>query len=158
MKNLSLPLHIDGTILEQKHTYKILGTLFQENLNWDEAVKHVISSCYATLSVLGRIKHLTPHNVKKQLVQSVIFSKLNYNSTVFFPFSLQLESKLQKVQNGTIGFITNKYSRESDIIKLAGLPIHEQLQYNILKLTYKALYSSTWPVYVRIEKVCISRI
>ena len=76
-----LPLRIDGTFLERMHTYKILGTLFHENLKWDEAFKHVISSCYVTITILKRIKHFTPYNFEKQLEQSLIFLKLNYNST-----------------------------------------------------------------------------
>ena len=37
------------------------------HLNWKEEINLKISSCYAILSVIRKLKHLTPFHVRKQL-------------------------------------------------------------------------------------------
>ena len=98
-----------NTILERTDSTKILGVNFQEQLGWDNHINEVTKSCYATLSVLRKIKKLTPFNVRKQLSESLVLSKLDYCSAVFDPLTQVQERRLQKVQNTAAAFVLNRY-------------------------------------------------
>jgi len=117
-------VHINGTPLERKTSYKLLGIQFNEHLKWDEAISAVASSCYAaTLVALRKVKHLTPYKAKRQLSQCLILSKIQFCSAVTYPLSAVLERKLQKVQSSAAGFVLNKYASESDVLAIGWLPI-----------------------------------
>ena len=39
----------------------------------------------------------------------------------------------------------------SDIIKLGWLPVEQRREYQILKLTFKAIHFKQWPAYLKLE-------
>jgi hypothetical protein len=101
---------------ENTNSTKILGVNFQEQLCWDNHINEVTKSCYATLSVLRKIKKLTPFSVRKQLCESLVLSKLQYCNTVIDPLTNIQERRLQKVQNSAAAFVFNRYCRTYDVI------------------------------------------
>ena len=59
-----------------------------------------ISSCYAALALIRKLKHLTPFDVRKQLAECLILSKIDY-ITIFYvshPIPECLLKRLQRVQ------------------------------------------------------------
>ena len=44
-----------------------------------------------------------------------------------------------------------------DILKLNWLPVEERRDFNLLKLTLKALYTEQWPSYLNLQQVSICR-
>ena len=96
-------------MLERVTTTRLLGTELQQNLDWNSDTNTKISSCYATLSVFFRkLKNLTPFQVRKQLAESLILSKLDYNDTVTFPIHDYLVKRIQRVQLAAAGFVIGK--------------------------------------------------
>ena len=80
-RNLSsfpLLLSAEGKDLKRVKNTKLLGVHVNENLLWDEHVKNLTSSCYATLASLRKIKHFTPYKLRKHLAESLILSRLDY--------------------------------------------------------------------------------
>ena len=53
--------------------------------------------------MLKKLRNLEPFRVKKQLVGSLILSKLDDASTVFYPLPLFQQKRLQRVQNCVCG-------------------------------------------------------
>ena len=47
-----------------------------------------IHSCYGCLSVLRKLKNLAPFKVRKQLAETLILSKIDYNDTVSNPIPI----------------------------------------------------------------------
>jgi hypothetical protein len=47
---------------------KLLGVKLTAHLDWKEHVADVTSSCYATLSVLHKLKNFASFKLRKQLV------------------------------------------------------------------------------------------
>ena len=115
-------LTANGQMLERVTTTHLLGTELQQNLDWNSDTNTKISSCYATLSVLRKLKNLAPFQVRKQLAESLILSKLDYNDTVTFPIYDYLVKRLQRVQLAAAGKI---YTNLQDILKIGWLPIPE---------------------------------
>ena len=133
------PITVRDHILDRVTTFKILGTWFNENLKWTDQTKYLHSSCYGVLSSLRKIRNTTPWHVKKQLVESLVISKLDYNDIVSYPLPMYLLKKFQRVQNAAASFINNHYCTEKDVLKLGWLPINERVQYHLLTSAFQAM-------------------
>ena len=138
-------LTANGQMLERVTTTRLLGTELQQNLDWSSDTNTKISSCYATLSVLRKLKNLAPFQVRKQLAESLILSKLDYDDTVTFPIHDYLVKRLQRVQLAAAGFVIGKYANLQDFLKLGWLPIPERQQFHMAKLAFQSVSCSSWP-------------
>jgi hypothetical protein len=126
LKNTVPNITVIGEVLERTEAFKLLGTWINEHLKWNDHIKHLSSSCYAVLSTLRKLKHLTPLNVKKQLVECLVMSKLDYNDAVCYPLPQYLQIRLQRIQNAAASFVLNRYATESDVVQhLKWLPVKE---------------------------------
>ena len=68
--------------------------------------------------------------------------------------------RLQKIEFAAASFVYGRYVKNiGDILKLNWLPVEERRDFNLLKLTFKALYFKQWPTYLnlRIQRVSIVR-
>ena len=93
------------------------------------------------------IRNLAPFRLKKQLVESLILSKLDNASTVFYPLPMCRQKRLQRVQN-----VLGRYAREPDCLQLGWLPLIERRSYQLLQCVFKALYFDYWPQYLKLEQ------
>ena len=91
---------------------------------------------------------MAPQQVKKQLAESLVLSRLDYGDTVYQPLPIVLQTKLQRVQNAAASFVTNQYSSEKDVLKLGWLPINERVKFHMLKNTHQAMHNPHWPDYL----------
>ena len=77
----------------------------QEHSTWNILINELVTSCYGALAVLKKLRNIAPFRVKKQLVESLILSKLYYACTVFYPLPLCQQKRLQRVQNVCAGYV-----------------------------------------------------
>ena len=153
----SIHLHANGVELKQTNNTLLLGTVMQQNLKWNDDVNRKISGCYAILSVLRKLKYLAPYNIRKQLAESLVLSKLDYNDIVCNPVPDYLLKRLQRMQLAVAGFVLRKYASMSDILSLGWLPVVERRDYHLAKLVFKAIHSSDWPSYLKLDEYEPSR-
>jgi hypothetical protein len=69
--------------IKRETATKLLGVIFTDH--WNEHIKYLTSSCCAVLAVLRKLKHMVPYNLRKQLVEMLVISKLDYCDTVYSP-------------------------------------------------------------------------
>ena len=138
----------NDNLIERKSASKILGVHFHENLDWKEHVTKIVQSSYSAIRSLKQWKRFTPYNVRKNLAESLVLSKLNYNNVVFGQSPKYLLSRLQRVQNIAASYVFGKYVKEMDVIKLGWLPIVEHIEFATVKLVHQAINSNTWPSYL----------
>ena len=108
-------------------------------------IKHTVSGCYATLSILRKLKYmyLTKYGLGKQLAETLILSKLDYADLVFYPLPQFLLCRLQRVQFTAASFVLGHYAKNfRDVLKIGWLPINERRDLNLLKSCFKALYNA----------------
>ena len=89
--------------------------------------------------------------MRKHLAESSVLSKVNYACCVFHPLPAFQMKRLQRLQNACPGFITRRFARVEDVLKLNWLPVNENVELNILKLTHKSLYDGTFPEYLKLN-------
>ena len=110
---LSLNRTVNGKRLLRVSNFRLLGTQVNQHLNWKEEIDLNISSCYAALAVIRKLKHLTPFHVWKQLAECLILSKIDYNNIVSHP----IPEYLQKRQLAAAGFVLGRYAHMMDANK-----------------------------------------
>ncbi len=81
--------------LERLSSTRLLGVQLDQNLPWREHIMNLLSSCYATLSVLRKLKKFAPFHIRKRLVESLVLSKLDYCNIVF---SAMLDYQLKRLR------------------------------------------------------------
>ena len=154
----SIDIEINGTPMERVNSTKLLGSYIHEHLKWEENVKNVASTCYSTLATLRKLKNSLPLNIRKNLVQSLVLSKLYYNDVIHHSLPQYLDKRLQRVQKAAASFVLGKYARTADVLSLNWLPIKGQREWNTLKVTYKVLHDANWPNYLKLQLVNHSRV
>ena len=104
---------------------------------WEEHVNKVTSSCFGALSILNKFKNVISQKLKKQVVELLILSKMDYADAVFRPLSLKLQKRLQKVENAAASFVLGRYTKEIDVLSLGWLPMKERRDWHLVKLAFK---------------------
>jgi hypothetical protein len=66
---------------------------------------------------------------------------------LFNQFVLTIIRKSQVVYKATTKCDIGKFARSADVLSLNWLPIKEEREWNVLKLSYKALHDENWPSY-----------
>lgn len=76
----------------------------------------------------------------KQVVESLVLSKMDFCDTVYYPLHEYLIKRFRRVQNASAGFVTNSYCKKRDVINLGWLPTKERRDWHLLKSTHKACH------------------
>ena len=121
---------------------KDLGVHLDACLSYNEHITKTVSNCLLILKQINRIKHLMDRKTLLLVINSFVFSKLLYCSTVWSNTSNSNIAKLQKVQNfaGRIILGLRKYDHISDGLRsLNWLPIKERLILNDATMMHNAL-------------------
>ena len=94
-----ISLSLLGKTISPVSVAKDLGVYIDQYLTYDVHVTKTVSSCMNQLVQIGRIKHLLDRKTLLLLINSFVFSKLFYCSSVWGNTSKRNLHKLQLVQN-----------------------------------------------------------
>jgi hypothetical protein len=81
---------------------KDLGLLFDLHLSFGSHVIKTTSSCMSSLGQINRVKHALSRDLLITVIQSLVFSKMYYCSTVWSNTTASNICKLQAVQKKII--------------------------------------------------------
>ena len=125
-----------------------------DTLKWENHIKHLASSCYGVLAELRKIKNFTNSHLRKNLVECLVLSRLDFNDITFYPITDCLLKRLQRIQFAAASFVFGRYVNNIDsILKLGWLPMKERREWHVLKAAHKAIYSHDWPRNLQLEQV-----
>ena len=91
----------------------------------------MLSGCYANLSIIRKLKYLAKYELRKQLAETWILSKLDYADLVFYPLPQFLLRRLQRVQFAVASFVLGHYVNFRDVLKIGWLPINYAMREEI---------------------------
>ena len=109
---------------------KDLGVIVDSHLSFDEHVTEVVFKCIGSLCQINRVKHLFDRSTLVTIINSLVFSKLFYCSSMWASTTKKNIARLQKVQNFAARIVTGarKYDHITPILKeLHWLPVAKQL-------------------------------
>ena len=131
-----------GQELKPVASAKDLGIILDSNLNFNDHVTSLSSSLLSTLCQVNRVRHLFSREVLNTILNSLVFSKLFYCSTVWSGTSKDNVHKLQLLQNFAARILTNtkKFDHTSPILnELGWLTIEELLNLRDVIMIYKCI-------------------
>lgn len=134
---------------------KNLGLWLDENLRFTKHVNYLCQSSYIILKQLYSQRDIMSSNLKLQLCNSLIISKLSYCDTVYGPALLNVDSmRLQRIQNSCYRFSFGIRKFETGIsekIQQSGqLKLEKLRKLHLLSITHKVLKTKT-PGYLHIK-------
>lgn len=145
---LSLNIKIGNNSINTVNQCKNLGLWFDENLRFTRHVNYLCQSSYLTLKQLYPHKNIMTSELKLNLCNALIISKISYCDSVYGPALLNMDSiRLQRIQNSCYRFafgIRKYQSGISNIIQNSGnLKLDKLRKLHLLCITHKILGSST---------------
>ncbi len=83
LEELPIDINCHKKSLSLVFSTKLFGIHLDQHLSWREHITNLLPSCYATLSVLRKLRNFAPFHVRKRLVESLVLSKLDYCNVIF---------------------------------------------------------------------------
>ena len=74
-------------------------------LNWQFQTKHVLGKIYRALCALPFYKHALSRQLKRSIVESLVFPRFDYARAVFHDIDQTPKLKLQPDQNACVRFV-----------------------------------------------------
>ena len=143
---MKIPDDLNITLLSKEITSsksaKNLGVTMDCNLTYDEHVTHLTSKCIGSLCQINRVKYLFDRRTLITIINSLVFSKLLYCSSVWANTILKNIELLQTVQSFAAQIVseTRKFDHVTPILKqLQWLPIIKQLAVRDATMVFKCL-------------------
>ena len=143
---LSLNVDIDGTIIPNLSTAKILGVHFDNVMSWDKHIKAIRNKITQNLYLLQQIKSFLPVNARKLFVNSYILPHIDYCSVVWGNCSKTFENSLEKLLTKSARLILDEVldrqnTTPSHVLYtyLSWMSIPERINYHRAVQVYKCL-------------------
>ena len=128
LNNTDVDLRDGSTSLERVSLTKLFGIHSDHHVKWEENVKQVSASCCRTSAILKKLRNFLPFNIREQLGQAPVLSKLYYNCVVYHNLPHYIVKRLQRVQTAYACFVVGKLVKREDITRLNWLPSKEHIE------------------------------
>lgn len=128
LKEFDIPqFTINDCVIPYSTVVNNLGVMFDSTLSWSEHCAIVAKQVFGVISQLRRNFNYIPLKIRRMLVTTLVFPRIDYAAALFTDMSAVNTLKLQKLQNACIRFITGArifehvtpYYKELQILKVA---------------------------------------
>ena len=139
-----------GKELSPVDSVKDLGVVFDSKLSFNDHTTITVSSCMSALGQISRVKHVFRKNILVTIINSLVFSKLYYCSSVWSNTSASNIRKLQGVQNFAARIVsgTRKFDHVTPVLKnLRWIPVKSHLYLRDAILAFKSMTGQV-PIYL----------
>ena len=122
-------VNFNGTTISSTSSAKVLGVVVDEALSWEVQVSSVVKRCYATLYGLSKFCIGLSVEVKKFLVESLIFPHIFYCLTVWGGCGATQKHRIQKIINHCARIVccSRKSEHVTPLLELLGWPSADEL-------------------------------
>ena len=145
------PLTFLGKELKVEETVKDLGITLDKGLTFNPYIDSLVSDLMRKLCMIGRIRHLLDKPTLFIVINSLVFTKMFYCSSVWSGTSKANISKLQLVQNFAARLLSDKKKYDhitQSLILLKLLPVSDLLYLKDAVMMYKIM-NNLAPQYLR---------
>ena len=144
-------LRVGNASINAVRKVRNIGAYFDSELKMSDQVNNMCRSAWLNLYKIGKIRQYLTTDQAKTAVHAYVTSKLDANNALLAGTTVELKSKLQRVQNAAAKLITR--NKKSDhvtplLYDLHWLPIEDRIIFKILLLAFKSL-NGAGPVYLK---------
>ena len=97
--NTDFQVQFGDVMLHPTSSAKILGFILDSNLTFEKHISVVVQRCYATLSGLAKFSRRLPLQVKKLIIEALVFPHIMYCATVWAGCNKTQRKRVQKIIN-----------------------------------------------------------
>ena len=133
---------IGSETVNRVHTSKTLGVIIDDKLKWENQIDSISKKVSRGIEAIKLIKPYLPKKCLTQVYNALVQPYFDYCSLVWQNCKLELQSKLQKLQNRAARIITedNWEIRSKDVLKkLNWLPLNQLRLTDTLLFMHKIL-------------------
>ena len=94
-----------GHQIEQTSTYKYLGVIIDENLNWVPQIDKMCAKLASVCGILSKVRHYLDRNALMLIYNSLVESRLRYGILSWSSVPLNQLNRLKVLQNKALRFI-----------------------------------------------------
>ena len=87
-----------GKPLSTTNEKKYLGVTITNKLSWSSHINNIVCESYRKLGIISRVFYYSSQYVKNKLYCQIVRSKLKFCNTVWDPYHLYLQRKIERVQ------------------------------------------------------------
>ena len=98
---------IDDTVRHTEDKVKNLGVMLDSRVSFEHHIKSLCSRLNRTLFVLNRVKNTVDQKFRILIINALIFSHLNYCSSIWGKCSSKLQYEVQKCINFAVKVANN---------------------------------------------------
>ena len=138
-----------NSMIHPSESAKILGIILDSNLTFEKHVSVIRKRCYATLSGLSKFTHRLPEEVKKLLIEALVFPHILYCATVWAGCNVTQKKRVQKIINHSARIVKCCRRQERMTPVLRGLKwpkVDELVAERDLVMMHRLLYSMHAPL------------
>ena len=142
LKLQNFRLTLLGKELLPVDSVKDLDVVFDSKLSFNDHIIKAVSSCMSALGQISRVKHVFKKDILVKIINSLVFSKSYYCSSVWSNTSASNIRKLQGVQNFAAYIVsrTRKFDHVSPALKnLRWVPLKSHLYLRDAILAFKSM-------------------
>ncbi|KAJ1520450.1 hypothetical protein ONE63_003578 [Megalurothrips usitatus] len=96
---------VENTVLAYSDTVRNLGLTIDQYLNWEPAALETLKKSLSALHGIRKYKNMLPVNVRKRLVECLVFPTLDYCDMVTQGMASKSSIRLQRIQNACVRFV-----------------------------------------------------
>ena len=156
--NLNLNLYLNDTLIEFVPKMKCLGITIDEHLTFEPHIHALSSNINFILKRLYSLNLNLPLNIRKNVANSLLMSRLLYGLEVYSG-TLQLHvDKIRRLFNRVVRFVYNIKIRDSVsdyVVQFIEVPVDKFIAFRLLFFFYKIMVLST-PNYL-VNLFCFGR-
>ncbi len=115
----SIMLNLDGSVLESQSKLKNLGVIFDSSLSFDYHVQYTVKNSFFHLRNIARLRSMLSLPVTERLINTLVFSRIDYCNALLVGVPKTTLNKLQCVQNSAARILTGAYYTNSKVFALA---------------------------------------
>ena len=101
--------------LEYGTAVKTLGVWLTPTLNWKMHVSQVFRGVHCALYSLKHYKHALSRQIKKELIESLVFPHFNYGCAIYHNPDDTKTLKLQRAHNACVRFVYGNIGRQKHV-------------------------------------------
>ena len=102
-----IKIKIDEELISQKGSFKMLGVVFDENLNFEEHMMKLVKKTRQAQGVIRKVSRKILKELGYLILNAVLIAKMTYSAFLFLASKKHLK-KLQKMLNDSIRFVAKK--------------------------------------------------
>lgn len=97
--NHSFTIRFGQAQIHPSAAVKVLGVIIDDSLTFEAQISSVIRRCYATMGGLAKFSRAIPEEIKKMIIETLVFPHLSYCMTVWAGCGTTQKHRIQKIIN-----------------------------------------------------------